>query len=196
MPIDDPNGASGTDSPRSRFISVYVGVLAVILAICAMAGGNASKDAVRANIAASNTWAFFQARNIRINVVETSANDLELMLLAQPNLPEPVQAKIRKHIAGYRADIARWRSNPEAQDGTDQLFPLARKLEAERDVALRQDPYFDYAQALLQIAIVLASIAIIAGGNGLLYVSGFLGIAGTLLLINGMTLLVKVPFIG
>ena len=30
---------------------------------------------------------------------------------------------------------------------------------------MRKDPYFDYGQALLQIAIVLASVAIITGGT-------------------------------
>lgn len=196
MAIDDPVSPPADSSPRSRLISGYVGVLAVVLAICSMAGGNASKDAVRANIDASNTWAFFQARNIRINVLEVSANDLELLLAAQPAMPEAARGAIQKRIEEYRATTARWRSNPTAQDGTDELFPKARKHEQERDVALRQDPYFDYAQALLQIAIVLASIAIISGGNGLLVVSGALGIAGSLLMLNGFTLLLRVPFIG
>lgn len=196
MAIDDPVSPAGDSSPRSRLISIYVGVLAVLLAICSMAGGNASKDALRANIDASNAWAFFQARNIRISVLDASANDLELLIAAQPAMPDAARAAISKRIEEYRSTTARWRTNPSAQDGTDELFPKARKHEQERDVALRQDPYFDYAQALLQIAIVLASVAIISGGNGLLFVSGALGIVGTLLMLNGFTLLLRVPFIG
>lgn len=196
MAHDDPQGGAGVETPRSRLISIYVGILAVLLAVCAMGGGNASKDALRANIDASNTWAFFQARNIRISILETSANELELAMAGQPGLPEAVRGAMTKRIEEYRVTAQRYRSNPQAQDGTDELFPKARKLEQDRDVALRQDPYFDYAQALLQIAIVLASVAIISGGNGLLYVSIGLGVIGTLLMLNGFTLLVRVPFIG
>ena len=45
---------------------------------------------------------------------------------------------------------------------------------------MRKDPYFDYGQALLQIAIVLASVSIITGGTSLLVLSGILaaGAAG------------------
>lgn len=50
---------------REKLIGVYVGVLAVILAICSMGGSNAEQNALQANIAASNNWAFFQAKNER-----------------------------------------------------------------------------------------------------------------------------------
>ena len=43
------------------------------------------------------------------------------------------------------------------------MFAKGKSLEAERDVALRKDPYFDWSQALLQIAIVLASVHLIIG---------------------------------
>ena len=51
------------------------------------------------------------------------------------------------------------------------MFAKAKSIEADRDRALRKDPYFDLAQALLQIAIVLASVAIIAGTDLLFFLS-------------------------
>jgi hypothetical protein len=51
-----------------------------------------------------------------------------------------------------------------------------------------KDPYFDYGQALLQIAIVLASVAIITGGTVLLVLSGLLAGLGTLSTLNGFLL--------
>ena len=68
-------------------------------------------------------------------------------------------------------------------------------LEMERDVALRKDPYFDWSQALLQIAIVLASVHLIIGNAWLLGLSGALGALGTLLMLNGFTLVVRLPFL-
>jgi hypothetical protein len=63
-------------------------------------------------------------------------------------------------------------------------------------VALRKDPYFDWSQALIQIAIVLASVHLIIGNFVLLGVSGGLAGLGILLMLNGFTLLVSLPFLG
>jgi hypothetical protein len=48
----------------------------------------------------------------------------------------------------------------------------------------------------LQIAIVLASVHLIIGNFWLLGLSGGLGGLGLLLMLNGFTLAVKVPFVG
>jgi hypothetical protein len=61
---------------------------------------------------------------------------------------------------------------------------------------MAKDPYFDYGQALLQIAIVLASIAIVAGGSMLLMMSLVLGVSGAVLTLNGFVMLVSLPFVG
>jgi hypothetical protein len=61
---------------------------------------------------------------------------------------------------------------------------------------LRKDPYFDWSEALLQIAIVLASVHLIIGNMPLLAMSGGLGLLGVLLMLNGFTLIIKLPFLG
>lgn len=45
---------------------------------------------------------------------------------------------------------------------------IAKEHERERDLALRKDSWFDYAGALLQIGIVLASVAIVTATPALL----------------------------
>jgi len=184
------------DDARSRWIGIYVGVLAALLAICTMGGGNSTKDATRANIDATNTWSFFQAKNIRRTVYSVAADDLDLLLKANPGMPSEARQAIEEKIRTYRADVARYTSDKKTNEGLDELFARAKAIEAERDLALRRDPYFDLSQAMLQIAIVLASVALIAGGNLLLYLSAALGVAGTALMLNGFTLLVKLPWLG
>lgn len=181
---------------RSRWIGIYIGVLAALLAICTMGGDNATKDATRANIEASNTWSFFQAKNIRRTVYGVAADDLDLLMKANPAMPQEARDAIAKKIAAYKADIARYTSDKASGEGLDELFARAKAIEAERDLALRRDPYFDVAQAMLQIAIVLASVALIAGGNLLVVFSVLLGGFGTALMLNGFTLLTKLPFFG
>ena len=195
MSLDDVIERLSGDE-RNKWIGVYIGVLAVLLAVCGMAGGNAAKDANRAHIEASNTWAFFQAKNIRRNAVMLAVDELELTLATQPRLPEPVRKQFEDKIKDYRATIERLSRDPEKQEGLDELLAKGKALEAERDVALRRDPYFDWSQALLQIAIVLASVHLIIGNLLLLGLSGGLGALGMLLMLNGFTLAVRLPFLG
>ena len=61
---------------------------------------------------------------------------------------------------------------------------------------MRRDPYFDWSQALLQIAIVVASVHLIIGNMLLLGLSGGLAALGVLLMINGYTLATWLPFLG
>jgi Domain of unknown function (DUF4337) len=180
---------------RSRWVGVYIGVLAVLLAICNVGGANATKDATHSNIAAANTWSFFQAKNIRRNAIGLAADDLELMLAAQPAMPDDVKKRFEEKIQAYRAQYQGLTTDPVKQEGLDELFVKGKLLEMERDVALRKDPYFDWSQALLQIAIVLASVHLIIGNAWLLGLSGALGALGTLLMLNGFTLLMRLPFL-
>lgn len=184
------------DDRRSKWIGVYVGMLATLLAFCTLGGGNAAKDAVRANIEAANQWAFFQAKNTRRTVLSVAADDLGLLLASNPGMPDEAKKAIDAKIAAYRADVARFTSDKERNEGLDELFVKAKGIEKERDEALRRDPYFDLAQALLQIAIVLASVALLANANFLIWFSLTLGSLGTLLMINGFTLFAKLPFLG
>jgi len=196
MAMTDIGEAKTPEDSRSRWIGVYVGILATLLAICGMGGGNAAKDATRSNIEASNVWAFFQAKNIRRTVYAVAADDLDLLAMSSPGMPDDAKKAIEEKIKAYRADVTRYTSDKKTGEGLDELFTKAKSIEAERDVALRKDPYFDLSQALLQIAIVLASVALIAGANVLLYFSFLLGGIGTLLMINGFTLLIKLPLLG
>jgi uncharacterized protein DUF4337 len=197
MSLDDAIERLGADKETyNRWVGVYIGVLAVLLAICNVGGANATKDATHSNIAAANTWAFFQAKNIRRNSIGLAADDLELMLAAMPTMPEDAKKKFEDKIRSYREQHRNLTTDPQKQEGLDELFVKGKLLEMERDVALRKDPYFDWSQALLQIAIVLASVYLIVGNVGLLGLSAGLGVVGTLLMLNGFTLAIRLPFLG
>jgi hypothetical protein len=181
---------------RNKWIGVFIGVLAVLLAICNVGGANATKDATHANIAASDTWAFYQAKNIRRNSTNLAVNELELLLAAQPGMPEEAKKRFEDKIKEYRAEAQRLTSDPAKGEGVQELFARAKALESDRDIALRRDPYFDWSQAMLQIAIVLASVHLIIGNLWLLGLSGGLGALGVLLMLNGFTLIMRLPFLG
>ena len=177
-----------------KWVAIYIAVLAVFLSICTVGGGNSTKDATRANIQASDTWAFYQAKHARQTTYKVAAEGLQLRL-AEPGLPDTVRKQIEAQIAAYKGEIDRLESDPQKGEGRKELAAKARQFEKERDEALKQDPYFDYAQAFLQIAVVLASASIVLKNRPLLFGSGFLGVLGVLLMLNGFTLAVNIPFL-
>ena len=178
----------------NRWVGVYIGALAVLLAICNVLGANAAKDATRANIDAANAYSFYQAKTIRRATFTLAADELDVLLATQPSLGGASRKAVEDKIKAYRTEADRLKR--DAEDGTDVLLAKARGLEAERDVALRKDPYFDWSQAQIQIAIVLASVYLIVGNFMLLGLSGGLAALGILLMINGYTLLVQLPLLG
>lgn len=183
-------------SRRDRLIGIYIGILAALLAVCSLGGGNATKTATLLTIQATDMWAFFQAKNIRRQVVRVAADELDLLLAREPSLTGSAKAAVEAKLKAYREQERRLTSEPDKGEGIEELLKRGKELEAMRDKALKQDPYFDYAQVFLQIAIVLASVAIIAGGTALLYGSAVLGLCGSFLMFNGFTLVVSIPFIG
>ncbi|MFN3348211.1 DUF4337 domain-containing protein [Pseudorhodoplanes sp.] len=200
MKADEAAELMDQEKTRDTFkqrAAIIIAIFAMILAITSLGGSNAGKEAVNNNILASNFWSFFQAKNMRQTSFALAADELELRLAQNdPALSPELQAELKKKAEAYRKTVARYESEPETREGKKELIQRAREYEAKRDHALKQDPYFDYAEALLQIAIVLISVAIVADIVWLSFVGGALGIAGALLSLNGFHLFVELPFLG
>lgn len=180
---------------RGRLISVWIGVLAVLLAICGMGGSNATKEATLKNIEAANTWSFFQAKNTKRELYRIEAEQLKFQIMVNPQIPEAARIAISDKIKSLEAADALLSSDLKKGEGLDQLFEKGKALEKERDIAMKRDPYFDYGMAFLQIAIVLASVAIISQGYVLLVGSALVGLLGTFMTANGYFQFVALPFI-
>ena len=176
-----------------RRAAVAIGVLAMLLAITSLGGDNASKEIVNSNISTTDMWAFYQAKNIRQTSYRLAADELEGHVLTQPGLPDEMRGQLQGRLDQYRATIDRLESEPATGEGKKELTEKARALEAQRERAQRQDPNFDYAGALFQIAIVLASVSIVALSRPLLWLGLALGGVATLLMLNGYFLFFDLP---
>ncbi len=173
-----------------RITAIYVGIIAMLLAIAALGGADATKEMLNANIHASDTYAFYQSKYIRQIHYQTAAEQLELLAEGAPGLAPERTAKLADQVKRYRDTAARYESEPATGDGKKELLAKAKEWEHKRDHAAAQTPNFEYAEALLQIAIVLGSVSIVAASPALLGVSGVLAFFGVLLTLNGYLLLV------
>ncbi|MCW2246772.1 hypothetical protein M2352_002363 [Azospirillum fermentarium] len=185
------------DAERSerKGIAIYISVLAALLAITSVGGSNAAKQMVNANIEASDVFSFYQGKVLRQTQYQQAARALELSVLSRTDLTPDQRADVEREVASYRQTVARYESDPQSGEGKKELLAKAKAKEAERDYAARQDPYFDAAEALLQLAIVLASVSTVIGVSGLLWLSGACAVTGFLAMVNGFTLIVSLPFL-
>lgn len=177
------------NDPFKTRCALLVSVLALVLAVASLGGSNAAKEATMENILAANAYSFYQAKNQRQTAYKIAADDLELQLQGGRVSAEARQAYERK-LGDYQKNIARYESEPETGEGKKELMQRAKAHELKRDEALERDPWFDYAEALLQIGIVLTSVAIITGRRIFFNVSAVLGLLGILSAMNGYLLLI------
>jgi hypothetical protein len=182
------------DATFRKFAAIYLGIIAMLLAIASLGGSNATKVMLSANIQASDTYGFYQSRNIRQTMYQITAEELEAQLLAQPDMPEAAKAKIEAAIKRYHGRVERYESDPATGEGKKELLAKAKEWEAKRDHAAERDPNFDFAEALFQIAIVLGSVSIVAASRTLIKLSGALAVVASVLMINGYFLIVHLPF--
>jgi hypothetical protein len=170
-------------SSENRKIALLIAVIALFLALSETLGKGAQTESIAKNVEASNLWAFFQAKSIRRTVVQTAADQGKLGLGA---LDGAGKAALQKQIDDWQKTAARYRSEPETGEGTEQLSERAKHAEEERDHATAKYHHFELASAAFQIGIVLASATIITGMVALAWISGLLALAGIAFTALGM----------
>src|SRR5262245_10613873 len=134
----------------TRRVAITTALYAVMLAIAALGGNNAMKDMLLAQQQASDQWAFYQAKVIREHEYRIQQKRLEVELAERgASMTPETRQQHEALLAEFAAEAKRY--NAEKQD----IENTARKLEHERNVNRNRDPYFDFAEVLLQIAIVM-----------------------------------------
>ena len=170
-------------SSENRKIALLIAIIALCLALSETLGKGAQTESISKNVESSNLWAFFQAKSIRRTVVQTAADQGKLGLGA---LDGAGKAALQKQIDDWQKTAARYRSEPETGEGTEQLSERAKHAEEERDHATAKYHHFELASAAFQIGIVLASATIITGMVALAWISGLLALAGIAFTALGM----------
>src|SRR5262249_16309310 len=155
---------------------ILISALALFLAIAETLGKSAQTEAIKYNVEASNTWAFFQAKTIRKTTMETAAEQMEIEL--QLAKDASVKDMMDKRVKACRERAQRYEREAARGEGRKEVTEKARVLEVKTDRKLAQYHSFEYASAAFQIAIVLASSYIITGVIHLLWGSGALGVIG------------------
>jgi hypothetical protein len=160
--------------------AVWIAILAMMLAITSVAGGNAGDEEILNQEKSTNAYSYFQAKTIRAQNFTLMADNLEIQLAALGSqLSSEDRQKLEQRLATYRSEAARLR------DERDIILQWAIDKEEARERQSRVGPSFDTGEALFQIAIVLASIAILLKRKVFLYPSVAVGAIAALFMLNG-----------
>ena len=157
----------GHIDPSNKKIALLIAVLALVLAFSETLGKAAQTSALSLNIEASNLWSFFQAKTIRQTVLRTAAEQTEAI--------SPSSTKL---IEQWRKTAQRYQTEPETGEGRDELMARAKEAEKKRDRAMAAYHQYELASAAVQIAIVLASAAIVTSAMALAWIGAGLGVVG------------------
>jgi hypothetical protein len=141
----------------TKRIALVTALFAVMLAITTLGRNNAMKAMMLAQQQASDQWSFYQAKVIREHLYRNEASQLQLDLHAIADSMKPEARKeLEATIAGTKEEEQRYAREKK------EIEQQAKALERERDINMAKDPYFDYAEVLLQISLVMASISILS----------------------------------
>lgn len=161
---------------ENKKIALLIAVIALCLALSETLGKGAQTESISKNVEASNLWAFFQAKSIRRTVIQAASDQSRLGFSAAGG--DDAKIALQKQLDDWQKTAARYRSEPETGEGSEQLAERAKHAEEERDLATAKYHHFELASAAFQIGIVLASATIITGIIALAWISGLLTLTG------------------
>ena len=160
----------------NKKIALLISVLALFLAFSETLGKSAQTHAIALNVEANDLWAFFQAKTIRMTVLTTAA---EQMQIEADRASDPdAKTRLTKKIDDWKKLVARYDDEPSSNEGRKQLMARARDSEHRRDLSMARYHNYEIASAAYQIGIVLASAEVITGMIALGWASGLLGLIG------------------
>jgi hypothetical protein len=163
---DAPEIPEATD-PFEKRVAISIAVLAVILSLVSNLGDNAKTDAILKTNKSTDQWAFFQSASLKKHLAVLEGDLLEELA------PAPGAANPAKKIARLREDAAKYES------GQNDIKKEAERLKGEAEQDEKVNDACDLSSLLLQIGVVICSVAILSHWKAFWYAGLALGAAGT-----------------
>lgn len=154
-----------------RYVGLGAAFFAVFAAVSALRSGDLINEATIDQIKASDTWSEYQA----------SRQKEHLYVLAVDELIDR-GSKNMARMRDYRAQVAKELAKEQP------LAAAARKLQDDSEAEVMRHHSFEYAVALLQVAIALGAVAALARSKPAWYVSIVAGVVGVFFFARGFIL--------
>lgn len=192
--VELPNPEELEETAGKRFskrVALTTAIYAVLLAITSLGGNNATKEMMLSQQMSNNQWSYYQSKSIKESFALERRASVEAILAERGAAMTPAARMVFER----RRDAA---ASDEARYAKEkgQILAEAKTLEKDRDIGRAKDPYFDFGEVLLQLAIVTASTAILSGSSPVYLFSIVMAAFGAVLSLNGFLQLFTLPFLG
>lgn len=192
--VELPNPEELEEAAGKRFskrVALTTAIYAVLLAITSLGGNNATKEMMLSQQMSNNQWSYYQSKSIKESFALERRASVEAILAERGAAMTPAARMVFER----RRDAA---ASDEARYAKEkgQILAEAKTLEKDRDIGRAKDPYFDFGEVLLQLAIVTASTAILSGSSPVYLFSIVMAAFGAVLSLNGFLQLFTLPFLG
>jgi hypothetical protein len=181
-----------------RYVGLSTALLAVVAAMSALQSSNMVNEALIHQIKASDMFAEFQASREKEHLYTLMANgilDQNPEVVAHLGTPAPKTISPTVVAAPTAAPLVSKTALNRAREYQDKIAEeqskekgrstLANGYVDESEEELRHHHYFEFAVALIQVAIALGAISALAAIKPVWYVSMLLGSIGIVLFVMG-----------
>ena len=169
------NAEHGRENPSLAPISVTMAILAVCVAVVSLMGHRSHTEELLTQNRATDQWAYYQAKNIRLHNYQMSLDLLALVDFKGKDEAEKVRAKYQGQVDRYTKEQA-------------EIEEQAKDYEAESARAQRRADRFDLGEVFLEIALVISSLALLSRKLVFWYLGILSGVAGLAVAVTGYLL--------
>ena len=153
-------------------VAVSMSILAVLVAIATLLGHRAATEEIMLQTKATDQWAFYQSKNIRLHEMQSVADILATLTPADKEKAKALQEKYLQEVERYSAD-------------KDEISEKAKEMENERELAGRKEDRFDAGEVILEIALIVCSLTLLTNKRIFWYSGIALGVVGLLVSASG-----------
>jgi len=129
-------------------VAVTLSILAVLVAIATLLGHRTSTEEIILQTKATDLWALFQAKNIRLHEMQGFADLLGTLSPADKEKTEALREKYLKEIDRYEQE-------------KDEASEQAKELEKERESSSRRADRYEAGEVILEIALIICSLTLL-----------------------------------
>lgn len=145
--VELPEGEHG-DNPFLVPVSVTISMLAVLVAAVTLLGHRAHTEELLLQSQATDQWAYYQAKNIRLHEMQFGADVFGTVAPQDKEKAAAFEEKYKKEAERYEGD-------------KDDISEKAKALEKERDVVSRRADRFDGGEGLIEVGLVICSMTLL-----------------------------------
>ena len=166
------NAEHGRENPSLAPISVTMAILAVCVAVVSLMGHRSHTEELLMQNRATDQWAYYQAKNIRLHNYDMGLDLLPLIEFKDKEQAGKVQEKYKAQVDRYTKEQA-------------EIEEKAKDLEGESARAQRKADRFDMGEVFLEIALVISSLALLSRKQIFWFLGMISGVAGLAVAVTG-----------